>query len=920
MPDWINLIRENLPLPPMKQNREERIIEELAGQFEDIYRDALSRGESEQDAEALVWDHIKSWDELASGIAISERRNRRSEADLWVERTEESVRDRSDAGRILADISHDLRYGLRRLRKRPGFTAVAGLTLALGIGATTAIFSLVDGVLLKPLPYPDSDRLVSVGHKSLTTEGEFERIGLTTGSYFVYSEGSRALESLAAYGGRNLTLRTSEGAVLVSACYVTHTLFPALRVAPTLGRAFVDGDDQPGAPLTVVLSHGFWQRQFGSDSKSIGRTMTLDDEEYEVIGVMPRGFRFPGEDIELWITLRLNPATARAVNHFLKGVGRLADGVTAGQATNELENLYPRVFERYPGEATYEESQSAGWNPLVSPLKEVVVGNVGNVLWVLMAAVGLILAIACANVANLFLVHAEGRDREIAVRIAMGANRSRLAQHFLVESSTLGIIAGIVGVGLAYWGLQVLLAIVPGEIPRIGEVGLNTDVLVFAAGISLLSGLSFGSIPVFRLRGKSAMTALKEGGRGGTEGRNRYRARSALVISQLAMALMLLAGSGLMLRTFWNLQSVDPGFRTENLLTFEITLPVVKYTGEEARFAFHQQALDRIEELPGVESATAGPSAFGLPLQSPRYSNPIWLEDFPVSPGGWPENHSIGIVMPGYFRTLGIPIVSGRPIERLDIEAGTGAVVVSEAFARHYWGDESPIGKRVKLNPDWPFYTIVGVARDTKAANLMEDPIPTIFWGVKGMEGYSYTSLMSMQYAVRTTGEPSSVLPDIRETIHELDANLPLASVLTMEETLSLHLAGTSFMMVLLGIAAFMALILGVVGVYGVMAYAVGQRTREIGIRMALGAETGAINRMILRHGLVVIGTGVILGIIGALAVTRLLESILFGVRPIDLLTFASMAMLLAVVALMAGYLPARRAAAVDPIIALRHE
>lgn len=819
--------------------------------------------------------------------------------------------------KMIRRLVRDVRTAARRTRKHPGFSAATVATLGLGIGATTAIFSVVHGVLLKPLPYDESEMLVDVGHIA-AGDSDVLRVGLTSGAFFVYREDGRLVRDVSAYFSFPANVSDGDRPQRLAAARATSGLAATLRTTPALGRWFTPEEDVPGGPTVAVISYGLWQRLFGGASSVLGTTIDINGVTTEVIGVMPRGFRFPDLETDIWAPLRLDESTARSVNFQYSAVGRLPRGVRPEDATAELDNLFPRTVERFPEGLSVEELRDLGIRASVAPLKDVVIGDVATVLWPVMAAVLVILLVACANVANLFLVQADGRDREIGVRLALGAGRGDVARHFLVESAILGLMGGLIGVALAYGGVTVLRELGPEDLPRLHEIGVTLPVLGFALVTSLSVGLLFGMLPAIRVRAASALAGLRSGARGSSAGPRRQRARNVLVTSQLALALVLLVGAGLMLRTLSNLLSVEPGFDTDNLLTFELAVPFTEAPGQAEQVAFQQRVIDRLSALPGVTSVTA--SASGLPIEREASRNPIWLEDFPLPPGELPPLEAMRIVMPGYFTTLGIPILEGRSIERRDIENGTGAVVVSAGFASRHWPDESPIGKRLRVLPQGELHTIVGVAGDTQGDGLDRPANETVYWGARGAQDTYYTATHVMTYAVRTRGAPTAVLESTREAIREVSAGVAIGGVSTMDQWVSTSVARISFTMTLLGVAAAMSLLLGSLGVYGVLAYAVSRRRREIGVRMALGARPEAVRRMIVREAATVIAGGVVLGLIGAGIVSRVLRSLLFGVEPVDIATYGSVAGLLILVALVASYLPARRASTVDPALTLRAE
>ncbi len=815
-------------------------------------------------------------------------------------------------------MSHHLRLVWRKLLRSPGFAFVAISTLALGIGANAAIFSVVHAVLLKPLPFERPDELYGLWH---TGHGVgIPQIEQTNTTYTVYRELSESFVEIGLVDdGFTMTLTGLGEPARVEAAGVTASLFEVLGVAPFKGRGFLESEDDPGAPQVVILSYGMWQRHFGAADDILGRRVALNGTPWEVIGIMPAGFTYPGESTEVWTPHVISPEDLGLVNFSYNAVGRLEPGVTVEAAEEELSRLLRQTPSIYPGEMTVGLLESAQITPYLTPLLTDVVGGVSTVLWILLGTVGVVLLIACANVANLFLVRAEGRQREIALRASLGAGFKDVAQQFLVESVTLAIIGGVVGLGLSRVLLRTILSLSPASIPRLSEVGLELEVLAFTAVASLAAGLFFGSIPVLRFRRPSLVGALNEGSLRSSSGRETHRARSVLVVAQVALALVLLIGSGLLGRSFWMLTQVEPGFEPNGLLALRLSIPRAEYPEAEDAARFYQRLMDELRTLPGVSHVGA---ISNLPMTDSQSNNGAILEDFPLEQDQLPPVVRTNYAMSGYFEALSIPLREGRSFQPTDHEQRTGAVVVSQTFAETFWPGESAVGRRLSpglptANPRW--YTIVGVVGNVHDDGLSLDAPSMVYYPVIGLGGeYGDWVVRSMSIAIRTGGDPLSLAEAARAKLRSLDPAVPLISVRTGESIVADSTASTSYAMVLLGIAATIALVLGAVGIYGVIAYIVAQRTREIGIRIAVGAERGVVSRMVVREGLKLALTGVGIGIVAAAGLTRFMTALLFGVDALDPVTYFAFSVLLVAVAAMASFVPARRASAMNPLDALR--
>jgi predicted permease len=803
------------------------------------------------------------------------------------------------------------RHALRGLLKSPGFTAIAILTLGLGIGANTAVFSLVNGILIHPLPFPEAERLVGLWH---TAPGVgFPIIEQSDATYLNYRDHARSFEDMALFTGGSRNLTDGGEPERIEAAFVTASLFTLLNAEPSPGRAFTEEEDRPGADPVAVLSHSLWAKRFGADPSSVGKTIHLNGVATRVVGVMPARFAYPGTSTQIWLPLQLDRARYSDTSFSYDAVGRLRRGVSLEEAEREMATILPRITENFPGDLTQEMLKQAGIAPVLHPLKQDVVGEVETPLWILLGTVGFVLLVASANVANLFLVRADGRHREVAVRVALGANRRDIARLYLSESLLLCFSGGVLGLALAHAAVSLFMGYGALDLPRLEEVRLDAGVLLFNGATSVLAGLLFGLVPILRNGARAPASGLNEIGRGLTAGRNRLTARALLVTSQVALALVLLVGSGLMARSFWRLRSVDPGFDPSSTLTFALSLPETEYREEGDVSRFVEELTARIGALPGVVAAA---TTSRMPLSGSYDNNAIFVEEFPVPEGQIPPVHPTRYVSPDYFRTLSIPLAEGRAFEWLDREKGIRPAIASAAFAERYWPGRSPLGKRVRTFDATEFYEIVGVVGPVRDESLEKAPAPTIYFPI----GTPGSLRRPLNVAVRTSTDPESLFPGIREEIRTLDRNLPLASVATLEQTLVRSTARTTFTMVLLAISAVVAVLLGAIGIYGVVSYVVSQRRNEIGIRIALGAGSRDVSRMFLLNGLGTAIVGTALGLAGSLALTRFLASLLFEVQPFDPLTYVVAAVLVLSVAVLASALPARRAARMDPVIALRGE
>jgi predicted permease len=827
-------------------------------------------------------------------------------------------------------MGQELRHAARRLIRTPVFTLASVLTLALAIGANAAIFAVVKRVLLNPLPYPESDRLIELEHGAATLNIP-TGMGINSGLYFHYANRARSLSGIAIYRTEDLTVTGGGTPERVRAARAVPALATVLRVSPAFGRWFTDAEGRPGAPQVVVLSHGFWQRRYGGFVGIIGQSVNVGGAPAEIVGVMAPGFAFPDPRVALWMPEPLTPAAGFGLWDY-DGVARLADGATIEAARADLTGLVADIPQAFPGDPLALGNIQTRLTVSLQTLKEATIGGVARALWILLGSVGLVLLIACANVANLFLVRSEARQRDVAIRRALGAGGFGVARYFLFESALLSLAGGAAGVAIAAGAVRLLVTAGPSTLPRLHEIRLDAGVVAYASMLSILSALVFGAIPLWR--GQAFASSLHDSGRANTATPGRHRARRLLMGGQIAMALVLLVSSGLLVRSFQALRAVEPGFDPSSAMSFSIGLPEREYATKEAALAAHRGILDRLSALPGVTAVTASTC---LPLTGGCSGNTVRVEGRTTPPGTIPPFSLFRAVAGGYFEAMGIRVVRGRGIDRNDVDYREPIAVVSQAFAASIFPNQDPIGQRVASNlppprpgvpPQLTWLTIVGVVANTPLRTLAEaNPLPQIYlpMSIAGGPGTPKSALIGpdiavMSFVVRTADGTSGLLPAARRAVDSVDADLAVAQVRTLQEMVDGASAQMAFTMVLLAIAASVAVLLGIVGIYGVMSYIVSQRTGEIGVRLALGAAPATIAGMIVRQGVVVSIAGIAAGLAAALAGGRLLESLLYGVGPRDPVVFAATTLVLLAVALVACWLPARRAARLNPLEALRAE
>jgi len=825
----------------------------------------------------------------------------------------------------MAMFNDQLKQVLRRLSRAPLFTTITLLTLAIGVGANTVIFSVVDGVLLKALPYTHPEQLIGVWH---TAPGiNIKELNMSPSIYFIDREQNTTLQDIGVYDSDSLDVTGAGEPEHLRGLDVTDGTLPILGVAPMLGRLFTRKDDSPGAPQTVLLSYGYWQKKFGGASSVIGRSITVDGKPREIIGVLPRDFHFLDyEDAALVLPFQWDRSKTKLGNFSQTSLARLKPGVTMAQASADMARLLPVVLRSFPAPEGFSPTifEKARIMPNLRPLKQDVVGDIGNVLWVLMGSIALVLMVACANVANLLLVRVEGRRQELAVRSALGADWKRIAGDMLCESVVLGIAGSLLGLALAYGALRLLVAIAPTGLPRIHEIGINIPVLLFTLGLALFTSLLIGAIPVLKYAGTSVNSSLREGGRALSQSRERHRARKALVVVQVALALVLLICSGLMIRTFRALIHVSPGFvQPEAVQSFRFYIPETQIPDSQPErvIRMQQDILGKLAAIPGVSAVSFSTT---VPMDGRDSNDVLFAQDHVYGEGELPPIRRFKFISPGFFATLGTHLVAGRDLTWEDTYQKRPVAIISENFAREYWHDANgALGKRIRVATTDDWREIVGVAQDMHDDGVDKPAPSTVYWPSmpKNFEGQKQDLRRGIAFIIRSPRAGSQTfMKEIKQQVWSIDPDVPLANPATLGELYTKSMARTSFTLVMLCVAGGMALLLGIIGIYGVISYSVSQRTREIGIRMALGAQRSALTALFVRQGLLLTAIGVACGLVVAFITMRLMSSLLFNVSPVDPITYIAITVGVVATSYLACYLPSRRASTVDPVDALRAE
>jgi putative ABC transport system permease protein len=879
----------------------------LFSKSESLLRNTIRKEQTDRDLSEEVGSYVELLTEkkMKEGMNETEARHAAMVEVGGVEQLKEGVRA-GRTGFALETFFQDVRYGLRSLLKKPGFTLTAVITLAIGIGANSAIFSVINGVLLRSLSYANPHSIVMIWERNVTEAVRLQNV-VSPANFLDWQKQSTSFEHMAAVADQRVNLTGGVGEPEeIKAQFVSQQFFPALGVEPTIGRFFVPEEDRVGNDLVIILSHQLWQDRFGSDPAIVGKQATISGRQRTVVGVMPPGFHFFDNQVKAWMPMALDPAIdyREKTGRYLRVVARLKPAVTVQHAQAELSGIAKQLEQALP-------KYNTGWGVDVMRIHEQVVGEIRPILIVLFAAVAFVLLIACANVANLLLSRAASRQRELALRAALGAGRMRLVRQMLTESVLLALMGGALGVLLAFWGVQLLVAFGPDNIPRLSEVTLDLRVLGFTFGISLLTGALFGLVPALQSSRPDLNDALKEGSRSSTGGRSGMF-RNLFVVAEVSLALVLLVGAGLMIRSFMRLQSVETGFDPQNVLTMRLQLPRKNYAEPHRILDFFKQAQDRVGALPGVQAV--GAISF-LPLSGGMASRDGFrIVGQPAPKPGQEPGVEVRVITPTYFRAMGIPLLKGRLLDERDVKESR-VLLINETLARRYFPGVDPVGKQIEVSwdgsgPD----EIVGVVGDIHEGALNKDPEPAIYWS------HPRVPYSGMALIVRTAGDASRFGGAVQKEIRTLDPDQPLADVRTMQQVIAKSIARPRFNALLLAIFAGVALVLASVGIYGVMNYSATQRTQEIGIRMALGAKPGDILRLVVGHGMKLTLAGIVIGVIASLALTRVMANLLFGITATDLPTFVAVSAVLTTVALIANYIPARRATRLNPVIALRYE
>ena len=919
MRDWHEFVRKQLALTDFAPEREEKIVTELAAQMEEFYANGLSRGMSQQEADEFARRQVKDWECFASEVRRADPPGAAARLDRWVDHTRESIPKKREGIMLLASLFKDITYAARMLRRSPGFTAVAILTLALGIGANTAIFTLAKAALLQPLPYDDPDRLVQIWESSPQPGwGEIETSGP---SFLDWKEQNSVFSGLAGYVLGSFNLTEVGEAERLPGLRVTTEFFQILGVQPRLGRAFQPAEGETGGEYRVILSHSLWQRRFGSDPKLLGQNITLNSVRYEVIGILPRSFFFAQAGTrDVWVPITRNTLmTAPRVGHFVEVVARLQSDVSLQQADAEMNTIARLIEDQHP-------DTNSDISVSLVPLHEEVVGKVRPIFLILLGGVGFVLMIACANVSNLLLSRAAARDKEFAIRRALGASRSRLIRQLLAESLVLGLAGGAMGISWAWWGVDLLVATVPASrlarMPYLQDLHMDSAILGFTFLISILTGILFGVIPAFQASRLNPNECLKEGGRNQPSGRNRVQ--NLLIVSEVALALVLLIGASLMVRSFVALLEHDPGFDPDNVLTLRTALPGTEYAPAE-RTVFYREFLERVRALPGVKGAA---TITTLPLL--RWNTGYYaVEGEPPVPSGQEPTFFSRTISKDYLATMQVPLLQGRDFDTLDdiefqlndqgvpIPVTQVRIIISQSLVDRHFSNQSPVGNHLIFpGPVEVIGEIIGVSGDVQHGDQPAGTLPTIYF-YQGQVPLTATNTV-----IRTTTDPLRLAATVRGTVQTLDPDLPAYNLKTMNQVAAETPAYfiRRFPSTLITAFALSALLLAIVGIYGVISHIVGRRIHEMGIRMALGARASDVRKLVLAQGMTPVLGGIGLGLVVAFALTRFLSTFLYGVSPTDVLTFTAIPLVLIFVALLACYIPARRASKVDPMVALRYE